>query len=164
MDGKAVTSRIRSFTCSFAACFLTAALLASPLLPRPAAAQTEEPSGNVLTVIVTGLQQRTGQVLWALYSRAEAFDAFDDTVADATGSCAVTAPTCRITIEDIPSGTYALMVGHDVDMDGEIDRSPFSDELKGISNYTSKLWWAPSFETAQFDHAPPETVIEIPVF
>ena len=52
-------------------------------------------------------------------------------------------------IPDVPYGTYAIIVGHDVNRDGKIDENPFSAELKGISNYTSKILWFPELRQGE---------------
>ena len=51
---------------------------------------------------------------------------------------------CEFAIPDVPYGTYAIIVGHDVNRDGSIDENPFSSELKGISNYSAKILASPA--------------------
>ena len=67
-------------------------------------------------------------------------------------------------IPNLPYGTYAVIVGHDVNRDGKVSRNPFSAELKGISNYTSKILSFPDFDKAKFKLAAPQMTLEIHVY
>ena len=64
----------------------------------------------------------------------------------------------------MPYGAYAIIVGHDVNRDGTIDENPFSSELKGISNYSGKILWFPSFDKAKFRLDQASVTVEIRVY
>lgn len=124
-----------------------AAILA--LLACSALRADESRSGGSLIVHVSGLRSDRGEVRIGLYQSA---DSFEKGAGHALGKliCQIMHRECEVNIPDLPFGTYALMVGHDVDGDGKISWSPLSDELKGVSNYDGKLWWPPSFSRASF--------------
>jgi uncharacterized protein (DUF2141 family) len=67
-------------------------------------------------------------------------------------------------IPNVPYGAYAIIVGHDVNRDGTIDQNPFSSELKGISNYSGKILWFPSFDKAKFRLDQTSLTVEIRVY
>jgi uncharacterized protein (DUF2141 family) len=144
---------------------LTGALVALALvsalvcgtMPAAVAAQTGD-----IRVIVQGLQSDEGQLRFGLYDSAATFA--KDGKAVFKGTQPIKQQRCEFVIRRVPYGTYALMVAHDVNGDGHIDRSPVSRELKGVSNYTSKLFWYPSFEKAQFRLNKDELVVEVRVY
>ncbi|WP_137390732.1 DUF2141 domain-containing protein [Rhodoligotrophos defluvii] len=117
-----------------------------------------------LTITVKGMQSNDGALLWTLYNSQESFEAFDGSTALKKGRCEIKNETCTIEVDSVPYGTYAILVAHDVNDDGEIDRNPLSDELKGVSNYTSKLWWKPNWDDAKFTVDQPNQSISITVY
>jgi uncharacterized protein (DUF2141 family) len=136
---------------------LAGALLVLALPAAPAS----EPRGT-LGVRVTGLHSDAGMLRFGLYDRKETFATDDGPVAK--GARPIHAGRCEFELPDLPYGTYALIVGHDVNGDGHIDRSPFSPELKGISNYTGKVLWFPDFDRAKFRLDRPRMTIEVRVY
>src|SRR5262245_33704210 len=115
-----------------------------------------------LRVKVVGLQSDAGALRWGLFDKKETFATKDGPMRK--GVQRITNRQCEFTIPDLPFGTYALIVGHDVNGDGQIDRSPFSPELKGISNYTGKILWFPDFDKAKFRFDPEHASLEIHVY
>jgi uncharacterized protein (DUF2141 family) len=115
-----------------------------------------------IRVKVVGLHSDQGVLRFGLYNKKEAFATDNGTVA--SGARPIANGQCEFVISDLPYGTYALIVAHDVNNDGKIDRSPFSPELKGISNYTGKILWFPSFDKAKFQLDRPSISIEIRVY
>jgi uncharacterized protein (DUF2141 family) len=67
-------------------------------------------------------------------------------------------------IPNVPYGTYAVIVGHDVNRDGKVSRNPFSAELKGITNYSGKILSFPDFDKAKFRLDQPRLTVEIRVY
>ena len=112
-----------------------------------AAAALAEDRGEI-RVKVVGLQSDQGALRFGLYNRKETFATDDGALVG--GVRPIRNRQCEFVIPDLPYGTYALIVAHDVNGDGKIDRSPVSPELKGISNYTGKVLWFPSFDKAKF--------------
>jgi uncharacterized protein (DUF2141 family) len=77
-----------------------------------------------IRVKVVGLRSDKGVLRFGLYNRKETFATDDGTVA--SGARPIRNGTCEFVIPDLPYATYALIVAHDVNNDGKIDRSPFS--------------------------------------
>jgi uncharacterized protein (DUF2141 family) len=115
-----------------------------------------------IRVKVVGLRSDQGVLRFGLYNKKETFATEGGTVA--SGARPITNGQSEFVIPDLPYGTYALIVGHDVNNDGKIDRSPFSPELKGISNYTGKILWFPDFDKAKFRVDRPWVAVEIRVY
>lgn len=60
----------------------------------------------------------------------------------------------RCDFEDIPPGTYALVVIHDENMNGKLDRNVLGipTEGYGFSNDPKSVFHAPSFSAASFSY------------
>ena len=136
--------------------------LVALLLIAAFAAVTHAQSKGELRVKVTGLQSDQGELRWALYNKKEGFATKDGPIVK--GVRPIKNGQCEFAIPDLPYGTYALIVGHDVNRDGKIDENPLSAELKGISNYTSKILWFPSFDKAKFPVNQASVALEIRVY
>jgi uncharacterized protein (DUF2141 family) len=115
-----------------------------------------------IRVKVVGLQSDQGVLRWGLYDRKEAFAT--EGGARASGVRSIQNGQSQFVIPDLPYGTNALIVAHDVNADGKIDRNPFSRELKGITNYTGKILWFPDFDKAKFRLDRPSVGVEIRVY
>jgi uncharacterized protein (DUF2141 family) len=149
-------SRLAPPSRGFQALVLSLLLLA--LVPAPSPADTT----SEIRVKVVGFQSDEGQLRYGLYNKKEGFATKDGVVKK--GVHPIRNGQCEFVIKDVPHGTYALIVGHDVNKDGKISESPFSAELKGISNYTSKILWFPDFDKARFRVNRPEVSVEIRVY
>jgi uncharacterized protein (DUF2141 family) len=134
------------------------ALLALLLLPSPTPA---EPAGEI-RVKVVGLRSDDGELRFGLYAAKEAFATKDGPVVK--GVRPIRNGRCEFVIPAMPYGTYAIIVGHDVNRDGKIDENPFSSELKGISNYSGKILWFPDFDKAKFRLAETHVTVEVRVY
>jgi uncharacterized protein (DUF2141 family) len=115
-----------------------------------------------IRVKVVGLQSDRGALRFGLYDRKETFASEGGAIA--SGARPIKSGQCEFVIPDLPYGTYALIVAHDVNGDGKIDRNPFSPELKGITNYQGKVLWFPSFDKAKFRLDRPSVSVEIRVY
>lgn len=133
-------------------------LIALTVAPFP----TQAESKGEIRVRVVGLQSDQGSLRFALYNRKETFATDDGQVAK--GARPIKNRQCEFVIPDVPYGTYALIVGHDVNGDGKISRNPFSAELKGISNYSGKILSFPDFDKARFPLSAPQLTVEIRVY
>jgi uncharacterized protein (DUF2141 family) len=135
-----------------------AGLLALLLLAAPVLAQ----SRGEIRVKVVGLQSDQGELRWALYDKKAHFATKDGPILK--GTRPIKNGQVEFVIPDVPYGTYAVIVGHDVNRDGKIDENPLSAELKGISNYTSKILWFPNFDKAKFPVNQASVPVEIHVY
>ena len=138
-----------------------AALLALGLLAALAAPVLAQSRGEI-RVRVVGLQSDQGELRWALYDKKATFATKDGPILK--GARPIKNGQVEFVIPDVPYGTYAVIVGHDVNRDGKIDENPLSAELKGISNYTSKILWFPNFDKAKFPVNKAAVAVEIRVY
>jgi uncharacterized protein (DUF2141 family) len=134
-----------------------AALLAL-LLPSGTLA---EPLGEI-RVTVVGLRSDEGELRFGLYANKETFATKDGPIVK--GARPIKNGRCEFLIPAMPYGTYAIIVGHDLNRDGKIDENPFSRELKGISNYFGKILWFPDFDKAKFRLAAAHVAVKIRVY
>lgn len=128
------------------------------LLPSPALA---EPKGEI-RVKVVGLRSDEGELRFGLYANKKTFATKDGPITK--GARPIRNGRCDFVIPAMPYGTYAIIVGHDVNRDGKIDENPFSSELKGISNYSGKVLWFPDFDKAKFRLEEAHVTVEIRVY
>jgi uncharacterized protein (DUF2141 family) len=135
--------------------------LALLLLGLLGAAVQAQQRGEI-RVTVVGLKSDEGELRWALYDKKATFATKDGPMRK--GALPIKNGRVEFSIPDLPYGYYAVIVGHDVNHDGKIDESPFSSELKGISNYTSKILWFPDFDKARFRLDRASVSIEIHVY
>lgn len=129
---------------------------------------TAQQTGKIV-VRVVGLKSKQGNVRLALYDNAESFPSLlnegDPKIRE---TCLIQTDerdmlVCEVTITKLPYGVYAILVGHDENQDGKIEK--YSDrEPKGASNYTEKLKWWPDFDKAKFEHNNEEIVLVIHVY
>ena len=96
------------------------AALAAPVLAQ---------SRGEIRVKVVGLQSDQGELRWALYDKKDTFATKDGPIVK--GARPIKNGQVEFVIPDVPYGTYAIIVGHDVNRDGKIDENPLSAELKG---------------------------------
>ena len=134
------------------------ALLAVLLLASSALAQER----GEIRVKVVGLRSDQGVLRFGLYNKKETFATKDGPIVK--GARPIKNGQCEFVIPDVPYGAYAIIVGHDVNRDGKIDENPFSSELKGISNYSGKILWLPSFDKARFRLDQASVTVEIRVY
>jgi len=135
-----------------------AAILLLCLLGAPARAEER----GEIRVKVVGLKSDAGELRFALYDKKATFATKDGPIV--RGARPIRNGQCEFVIPAVPYGFYAVIVGHDVNHDGKIDESPFSSELKGISNYTSKILWFPDFDKARFRVDRASVTVEIRVY
>jgi uncharacterized protein (DUF2141 family) len=139
-------------------------LLASPLL-AVAMALPAQASAAELVVRITGLSEPLGQVGCSLFAGMAGFP-MDNTgarqlwqAADAKGV------TCRFS--DVPEGSYAVSIGHDLNGNKRVDTNfiGLPTEQWGVSNNARPSLRAPRFDEAVFKVAgdAKEVMIEIKV-
>jgi uncharacterized protein (DUF2141 family) len=122
----------------------------------------EKNTGDII-VEISGASSDNGKILWRMFNRKQDFDD-PETGGLIDGECEIVNRKCTFTIPAIAFGKYAIMAGHDANNDEDISKNPFSNEPKGISNYTEKILWFPDFKKAKFLHDQPATAIRLFLF
>ena len=127
---------------------LTATLILSSIVPTVAAAAEAATS---VRVEVTGLRNTTGQVGCLLFNAPEGFPtdharAYREVAAPIKGAQA----SCDF--KDTPPGTYALIVLHDENMNGKMDKNFLGIPTEGYvaSNNVRPAMSAPKFKESSF--------------
>ena len=117
----------------------------------------QTPKGD-LTVQINGLKKTVGKIQIGLYNNAEKFP-------DTDGQFKVVfitaiSPTTSYTFHNIPFGSYAIAVYHDIDGDDEMDKNFFGvpTEAYGFSNNVKPFLSAPAFEKAMFKFEKTQTI------
>ena len=106
-----------------------------------------------LNVEVAGLKDAKGQVLVALYDRADTFLKQPMRAAMA----AAQAGKVQLVISDLPAGDYAVTVFQDKNSNGALDTNPVGMPIEpyGFSNDAAGHMGPPSFEQARVHVAEP---------
>ncbi|MDH3475121.1 MAG: DUF2141 domain-containing protein [Rhodospirillales bacterium] len=127
---------------------LALALTLGAAMGVPAARALEKPAGVDLTVVVTDLRSDQGKIKLALWRDAAGFTKPEAAVAKLTVE--PLGKVARITIRDLPPGTYALASYHDENGNGKLDKTliGWPDEGLGFSNGAWIKLGPPSFEDA----------------
>lgn len=133
-----------------------AATLVCLLLTQAAHADTGR-----LVVEVRGLEFNEGKLRFAMFDSEEQF--FRNAVAYADLDVVDNGATW--TVEDLPFGTYAVTVHHDVNNDGEMERHWYGKpkEPTGASTNPTLRFGPPTFEKTKFDFAATELTLRIAV-
>lgn len=104
-----------------------------------------------LTVEILGLESDEGSVALALFDSAESFDGQAAAVASQTVAPMDGGATWRLT--DLPAGLYAVAAFHDLNDNGELDRSALGppSEPYGFSNDARGTFGPPRFDKAAIE-------------
>lgn len=122
-------------------------LLVVPLLLAAAAlGPAQPPAGHDLTVSVADVRTKDGVVVVALFAKADGFPA---EVGMAAVMAKVSPERPTHTFANLPAGKYAVVVFHDRNQDGKLDRTAFGlpKEPIGLSNHPAA--GRPDFEKAK---------------
>jgi uncharacterized protein (DUF2141 family) len=145
---------------------LAVAVLALPAAAEDAALDRASPSTarGAIAVGVRGLRSASGSLRVKLVDSPEGFPASDDHVV-AKRRLAISGAAALVVFEGVPYGDYALVVLHDEDDDGALDRGRFGIPSEGIafSNGARLRFGPPSFEAARFTLAAPRVEMEVEV-
>jgi uncharacterized protein (DUF2141 family) len=116
--------------------------------PRSLIAQGDR---GTVVVEITGFRNSGGQAGVLLFSRQNGFPG-DHRLAVRKSFAAIDRNTCRVTLENIPYGTYAVSVFHDENADGELDKNIFGIPREGVgaSRNPAVRFGPPKFEEARF--------------
>ncbi len=137
----------------------------SLLLIAPAFVRGEAPACPGIHVTVLNIRNGVGTVDCALFDGPSGFPV--DVLRSARRLVTMKVPTneARCDFEDIPVGTYALVVLHDENMNGKLDTNwlGIPKEGYGFSNDAKATLGAPSFPDASFvyDGATLEMTIDL---
>jgi uncharacterized protein (DUF2141 family) len=130
----------------WAGCFAVAVL---GTVSEPGSAQTPCPG---IHVKVLNIRNSTGTVACALFESPEGFP--KEFLRSATNVMVIKVrkQQARCDFEDIPPGTYAVVVVHDENMNGKLDTNVFGipTEGYGFSNDATAMLGVPSFQAASF--------------
>ncbi|MGH1376959.1 MAG: DUF2141 domain-containing protein [Alphaproteobacteria bacterium] len=106
-----------------------------------------------LTIKLTDLRNKTGNIAIAIYEDSAAFK--ENKVEHAPYTMLLTATgTQSLTLHSFPVGTYAISILHDENKNGALDMSKYNFPTEGYaySNNVGKMS-IPSFEKASFIHS-----------
>lgn len=107
-------------------------------------------STGTIIVEISPCKKLTGSLYAALYASPEGFPDKEDKVYK-TEILKVTAETQRLVFKNVPYGTYAISVYHDVNGNGKMDMGAFGPlEPYGFSNNAKAVFSAPPFSKAAF--------------
>lgn len=134
----------------------TAVILLFVLLAQAASADT-----GTLIVEVRGLEFSEGKVRFVLFDSEENF--FKEAIA--YGDLDVTDNGATWVVNDLPFGTYAVTVHHDVNDNGEMERAWYGKpkEPTGASTNPKLKFGPPTFEKSRFEFAAAEMTLSIDV-
>jgi uncharacterized protein (DUF2141 family) len=132
--------------------FFRAVYVSILLMVVPGIVTSQTPSCPGIHVTILDIRNSNGTVDCALYDGPKGFPA--DVLRSAMRFVAMKVPdtTARCDFENIPSGTYALVVVHDENTNGKLDtRWPgIPTEGYGFSNDAKASFGAPRFSVASF--------------
>ena len=147
MTIKIHSARTSTIHRAFLAPFLATFLLVG--LPPSASADT-------LTVTVNNIK-KAGEIHVAVYDNAEAFEADRGEKGGAApgiaeGTIEMVNPGAVTYVYELPPGTYAIGIFHDVNLNNKMDNNFFGvpKEQYGFSNNARALFGPPNFEDAAF--------------
>lgn len=120
------------------------------------------PAGS-LTVHLSGLETREGTIHAALYSGRSAYD--DEEINPDLGKVLsdLSGPSCTLQWVDLPPGTYALAIYHDINDNGKLDTNAFGipTEPYAFSNHPDVKWRRPRFGEVSFQVDTTGTILEL---
>ena len=131
--------------------------------PAPVSLTPEGVGTISLTIEIHGLQSDLGSVAVALFDSAESFERRTDAIASQT--LAPRDGYATWNVADLPAGTYAVAVYHDLDDNGELDRTTLGPpaEPYGFSNDARRTFGPPGFDSAAIELPPGRHTIRIRV-
>jgi len=122
-----------------------------------------EVSTGSLTVHVSDIETQDGAIHAALYDTQSAYDEEDIDPALGKKITSWKGASCTLTWEDLPHGTYALAVYHDVNDNGKLDTNTFGipTEPYAFSNNPAVKWRRPRFREVSFPVDSSDTTLEL---
>lgn len=131
--------------------------------PADVAGSIENGGRAALTIEILGLESDMGSVVVALFDSAETFD--QRTAAVASGNVAPQEGRTTWSVAVLPAGVYAVAVFHDLNHNGELDRTTLGPpaEPYGFSNDARGKFGPPKFDKAAIELPPGRHTIQIRV-
>lgn len=131
----------------------------SLLAPSFLGAQGER---GAIVVEITGFRNSHGKAGILLFSREKGFPA-DHRQAREARFGTIRENACRVALEDIPYGSYAVIVFHDENGDGALQHDLFGTPREGVgaSRNPSMRFGPPRFRDARFTLDSPELRLAI---
>ena len=122
----------------------------------------DEKSGK-LTIVVTGLENDDGEVLFALSDSRENYEG--DSEAYRSYKVKIKNGNAECSISELPFGEYAIKLYHDENMDGELNSNflGIPTEDYGFSNNASGTFGPADYDDAKFQFEQPEMTMNISV-
>jgi uncharacterized protein (DUF2141 family) len=120
----------------------------------PAIAFAESSSCPGIHVTILNIRNSTGTIDCAIFDSPVGFPAKVLHSATQVMITKILKKEARFTFEDLPPGTYAVVVFHDENMDGKLDTNwlGIPKEGYGFSNDVKALLGAPTFPAASFQY------------
>ena len=115
-------------------------------------APLQQSKGSV-TVTVTQISSQKREILAALFADADAFPN-NDKAAFKVARGKATAGKVVLQFEQVPPGTYAVALFHDVNGDAKMNTNLLGipKEGYGVSNNAKNLFSGPTFRQSSFEH------------
>ena len=146
----------------FAVLLLTCLACATRSTPPVDVVGSIQDAGTItLTVEILGLESDKGSVAVALFDSAESFDR--RTAAVASEVLAPQEGRATWSVTDLPAGIYAVAVFHDLNENGELDRTTLGPpaEPYGFSNDARGTFGPPKFGNAAIELSPGPHTLKI---
>ncbi|MCP9200039.1 DUF2141 domain-containing protein [Gramella sp. GC03-9] len=114
-------------------------------------------TGNI-SAQVTNLTSAEGEVLFALYTA----DKFMKQEPDFSGKASITDGRAKVVFENVPAGTYAVVVLHDKNGNGRMDFDSSGMPMESFGTSGSNFQYGPpSWAEAKFDYEGGQKEVEI---
>jgi uncharacterized protein (DUF2141 family) len=149
-------NRLKTILCS---CTFAAATA----VPGVQDTEAQPAAKGSLTVIVTGLRNDNGQVLFSLYNKAEGFPRDRSQIMQTAEVTRITSKQATVTFRDLPYGDYAVAILHDENRSGDMDYNllHLPKEGYGFSNNVAVKLTPPAFKAAKFPLNAPRVTTSI---
>jgi len=117
-----------------------------------------------IVIEITGFRNAAGQAGVLLFSREEGFPA-DPGPADRKIFAAIDRDACRVALENVPYGTYAVSVFHDENADGKLQKNFFGIPREGVgaSLNPAMRFGPPRFRDARFTLDSPQRKLTVTI-
>lgn len=144
--------------------FVGAVVITAPMIwpVQPTGAQSKTASAGTLVVEVDGFRNSTGVARAGLFRSDEGFPLGVDDV-DPKAEAPIEDEKARLEFTDLPHGTYTVVVYHDENGNGGLDKNwaGMPKEGAGIYKPVTSRFPPPNFEDCKFRFGQDEQTVEI---
>jgi uncharacterized protein (DUF2141 family) len=132
------------------------------LLAATTTSTADAPTLGPLTVRVTGLRSKSGQVGCTIFNSAKSFPT-DSAAALQRLWCPIVESAATCTFEPVPAGIYAVACFHDENKNGKLDTGFLGIPTEGtvVSNHAKGFMGPPSFDKAKFSFSGNASQLEL---